>query len=56
MSLDSYKPTGRSNSSILAVSAIVLIAVGVIVWWLGSTEFGIGGDNTMEGVVAQIRA
>ena len=56
MSLDSYKPTGRSNSSILAVSAILLIAVGVIVWWLWSTEFGMGGDNTMEGVVAQLRA
>ena len=56
MSLDSYQPTGRSNSSIWAISAIVLIAVGVIVWWLWSTEFGMGGDNTMEGVVAQLRA
>lgn len=56
MSIDSSKPTGRANSSILAVAAISLLALGSIVWWLWPMEFGIGGDNTMEGVVAQIRA
>jgi len=56
MSIDSSKPTGRPNSLILAVAAISLLALGSIVWWLWPMEFGIGGDNTMEGVVAQIRA
>ena len=56
MSIDSSKPAGRPNSSILAVVAISPLALVAIVWWLWPLEFGMGGDNTMEGVVAQIRA
>jgi len=56
MSIDSSKPTGHPNSLILAVAAISLLALGFIVWWLWPMAFGMGGDNTMEGAVAQIRA
>lgn len=56
MSIDSSKPTGRPNSLILAVAAISLLALGFMVWWIWPMEFGMGGDNTMEGIVTQIRA
>lgn len=56
MSIGSSKPAGRPNSSILAVVAISLLALVSIVWWLWPLEFGMGGDNTIEGIVAQIRA
>ncbi len=45
-----------SLGSLLAVALLSLIAVSAVVWWLWPMEFGIGGDNTIEGVVAQIRA
>lgn len=40
----------------LTVAMLLLIAVGIGVWWLWPMELSLGGDNTMEGVVAQIRA
>lgn len=56
MSIDSPKPAGRPNSSILAVVAIALLALVAIIGWFLPSEFGMGGDNTMAGIVAQIRA
>ena len=46
-----------SSSSLVTVALLSLIAVGTFIWWLWPMiELGLGGDNTMEGVVAQIRA
>jgi len=39
-----------------ALAAGLLIVVGVCVWWLWPAELSFGGANTIEGVVAQIRA
>lgn len=56
MSLDSSQPTSRPVGVMLAVAVLLLAALGMLGWWLWPPEWGIGGDNTIEGVVAQIRA
>lgn len=38
-----------------AAALLLLIAVGAGAWWLWPTEFSIGGESTIEGMVAQIR-
>jgi uncharacterized membrane protein YdjX (TVP38/TMEM64 family) len=41
---------------VLAVALLLLMMVGIGVWWLWPMELGYGGENTIEGMVAQIRA
>lgn len=41
---------------VLAVGVALLLVVGVGTWWLWPMELGIGGENTIEGMVAQIRS
>ncbi len=38
------------------VAAGLLLAVGAGTWWLWPMEFTFGGENTIEGMVAQIRS
>jgi len=45
-----------SFSSLLSLALFLLIAGSATVWWLWPTGLGMGGDNSIEGVVAQIRA
>ena len=51
---------GRSMFSpvgvVLAAALLLLMIVGIGVWWLWPMELGFGGENTIEGMVAQIRA
>jgi uncharacterized membrane protein YdjX (TVP38/TMEM64 family) len=56
MTSDPAQSWFSSVGVILAAGLLLLIAVGIGVWWLWPMEFNMGGDNTMEGVVAQIRA
>jgi len=46
----------RPGGIILAGALGLLIVAGIGAWWLWPREFGIGGGNTIEGVVAQIRS
>ncbi|MFH1819540.1 MAG: TVP38/TMEM64 family protein [Pseudomonadota bacterium] len=41
---------------VLAVGLLLLLAVGVGAWWLWPAEFSFSGENTIEGMVAQIRS
>jgi uncharacterized membrane protein YdjX (TVP38/TMEM64 family) len=41
---------------VLAAALLLLMIVGIGVWWLWPMELGFGGENTIEGMVAQIRA
>ncbi len=41
---------------VLAAGLALLMVVGLGAWWLWPMELGFGGENTIEGVVAQIRA
>ena len=54
MAADSTKSALPSLGLILAI-ALLLIAVGVSVWWLSPQEFG-RGDNTISAMVVQIRS
>ncbi len=48
------KPKFRRVGIVLFVGLLLLIVVGV--WWLWPRELSIGGENTIEGMVAQIRS
>ena len=50
------KPTSHPVGVILVVALLLLSVVGAGVWWLWPTELGFGSGNTIEGMVAQIRA
>lgn len=50
------KPGFSPVGVILAAALLLLIAVGVGVWWLWPMELSLGGENTIEGMVAQIRS
>ena len=41
---------------VLAAALLVLMIAGIGVWWLWPMELGFGGENTIDGMVAQIRA
>lgn len=41
---------------VLAAGLLLLLGVGVGAWWLWPMEFSFGGENTIEGMVAQIRS
>lgn len=47
-----FSPVG----AVLAAALLLLMIVGIGVWWLWPMELGFGGENTIEGMVAQIRA
>src|SRR5659263_536621 len=55
MNIETSRRTSRSVALIVTSALGVLMAVGVMVWWFWPFELGIGGDNTMEGMVTQIR-
>lgn len=55
MNIETSRQTSRSVALIVTSALGVLMAVGVMVWWFWPFELGIGGDNTMEGMVTQIR-
>ncbi len=52
------KPAFSAVGIVLAVGLALLLVVGVGTWWLWpmAMELGIGGDSTIEGMVAQIRS
>ncbi len=50
------KPMFSPVGVILAAGLLLLLAVGTGTWWLWPTEFTFGGENTIEGMVAQIRS
>ena len=50
------KPKFSPVGIVLLVGLLLLIVVGVGVWWLWPRELSIGGENTIEGMVAQIRS
>ncbi|MBK5106296.1 MAG: TVP38/TMEM64 family protein [Burkholderiales bacterium] len=50
------KPTVRPMGVILAAALGLLILFGVGAWWLWPMDFSIGGANTIEAMVAQIRS
>ena len=56
MTRGSIKPRVSAVGLIMASALLLMVAVGIGVWFLWPMEFGIGGNNTIEGVVAQIRA
>lgn len=41
---------------VLAAGLLLLLAVGIGAWWLWPMEFSFGGENSIEGMVAQIRS
>jgi len=47
------KPSPRA---FLALLVFGVLAVGSLLWWLWPPELSLGGDNTMEDVVAHSRA
>lgn len=56
MTIGSTKPGFSAVGVILAAALLLLIAVGAGAWWLWPANFSFGGDNTIEGAVAQIRS
>ncbi len=47
-----FSPVGL----VLAAALLLLMIAGIGAWWLWPMEPGFGGENTIEGMVAQIRA
>lgn len=56
MSAGPAKPALSPVGIILAAGLALLLVVGIGTWWLWPTDLGIGGENTIEGMVAQIRS
>jgi len=50
------KPARSSLGVFVAAGLALLLAVAVGAWWLWPLEWGMGGGNTIERVVAQIRS
>lgn len=56
MTYGTSKPILSPVGVILAAGLLLLIAVGAGAWWLWPADFSFGGENTIGGVVAQIRS
>ena len=50
------KPMLSPVGVILLAALLLLLVVGLGAWWLWPMELGFGGENTIEGMVAQIRS
>ncbi len=50
------KPMFSPAGVILVAGLLLLMVVGIGAWWLWPMEFGFGGENAIEGMVAQIRS
>jgi uncharacterized membrane protein YdjX (TVP38/TMEM64 family) len=50
------KPALSPVGIVLAAAIALLLVVGAGTWWLWPPAWGVGGENTIEGMVAQIRA
>ncbi len=50
------KPKSSPVGIVVVVALLLLVVVGVGAWWLWPRELSIGGENTIEGMVAQIRS
>ena len=56
MTKGASRPTFGPVSIVLAVGLLLLLGVGVGAWWVWPAEFSFGGENTIEGMVVQIRS
>jgi len=56
MSDGTPKPTLSPVGVVLAVGLVLLLVVGIGTWWFWPMELSIGGKNTIESMVEQIRS
>jgi uncharacterized membrane protein YdjX (TVP38/TMEM64 family) len=56
MSAGQARPALSPARIVMASGLALLLAVAVGAWWLWPMEWGIGGDNTIESMVAQLRS